>query len=106
MTLSLLLHLPTKLLQDFLSILETKVMPSKGREMRCCILKGTLNYKAFFEQLDISISGLVPNAKGGEPDVNHSWRFIAREEPYFPVFGKTVLSFEGEVPPAKPPIQG
>ncbi|CAK9020941.1 Uncharacterized protein SCF082_LOCUS41764 [Durusdinium trenchii] len=71
-------------LEDFLSILETKVMPSKGREMRCCILKGTLNYKAFFEQLDISISGLVPNAKGGEPDVNHSWRFIAREEPYFP----------------------
>jgi hypothetical protein len=44
-------------------------------------MDGTLDYKSYFEQFQLSWSGLVPNVRGGEPDVNHSWRFIAREEP-------------------------
>lgn len=48
-------------------------------------MDGTLDYKSYFEQFRLSLSGLVPNVRGGEPDVNHSWRFIAREEPCLPI---------------------
>ncbi len=76
--LTLYLRLLTK---DFLRILEAKVSPSKNRVLKCAILDGILDYKSYFEQLNLSMSGLVPNAKGGEHDVNHSWRFVTRADP-------------------------
>ncbi|CAL1144838.1 unnamed protein product [Cladocopium goreaui] len=66
---------------DFLKILDTKVSPVKGRELKNGMLEGTWDYKTWVEQLGLQISGLVPNARavgGDEHRVNHSWRFIRR----------------------------
>lgn len=46
-------------------------------------LVGSLDYKTWFDQLQLNISGLVPNARatsGDETRVNHSWRFVRRSE--------------------------
>ena len=67
--------------KDFLKILDTKVSPVKGRELKNGMLEGTWDYKTWVEQLGLQISGLVPNARavgGDEHRVNHSWRFIRR----------------------------
>ncbi|CAL1156826.1 unnamed protein product [Cladocopium goreaui] len=69
--------------EDFLKILDTKVSPVKGRELKNGMLEGTWDYKTWVEQLGLQISGLVPNARavgGDEHRVNHSWRFIRRCE--------------------------
>lgn len=71
--------------QDFLKVLDTQFKPSKGRELRNCMLHGSLDFKGYFEQYNLQVSGLVPNARAKEGDetrVNHSWRFIRRCDPW------------------------
>lgn len=71
--------------QDFLKILDAQIKPSRGRELKNDMLSGSLDFKTYYEQLGIQVSGLVPNARaktGDETRVNHSWRFVRRCESY------------------------
>lgn len=48
------------------------------------MLDGSFDFKSYYEQLGIQVSGLVPNARakdGDETRVNHSWRFMRRCDP-------------------------
>ena len=54
--------------------------PGRQRELRAEVLEGTHDWQKFYNQYAIGISGLVPNVKGHEPDVNHCWRFVRRDE--------------------------
>lgn len=66
-------------LKDFVRIIYEKVKPSRKRELRAEILTGSLNWKAYYDQYDIYMKGLVPKANSGM-SVNHCWRFIRRSE--------------------------
>lgn len=69
-------------LQDFVDIIKAKVQPSRRRELRAEVLEGAHNWQKYYDQYGVSISGLVPNPKGQETEVNHCWRFIRRAEPW------------------------
>ncbi|CAK9118245.1 unnamed protein product [Durusdinium trenchii] len=43
-------------------------------------LRGAHNWQKYYDQYGVSISGLVPNPKGQETEVNHCWRFIRRAD--------------------------
>ena len=75
--------------QDFLKILDTQIKPSRGRVLKNDMLTGSLDFKTYYDQLGIQLSGLVPNARaktGDETRVNHSWRFVRRCESYLSLF--------------------
>ena len=70
--------------KDFLKILDAQITPSKGRILKNAMLDGSFDFKSYYQQLSIQISGLVPNARakdGDETRVNHSWRFMRRSDP-------------------------
>jgi len=76
---------PSIYAQDFLKILDAQIRPSRGRELKNGMMHGSLDFKTFFDQFGIQVSGLVPNARaktGDETRVNHSWRFVRRCESY------------------------
>lgn len=64
--------------EDFEDIIKARITPSRGRVMRTEILDGALDFKKYYEQLGLNISGLVPNPRGDEHHVNHCWRFVRR----------------------------
>ena len=67
--------------KDFLNILNDQVKPSKGRALRNAMLMGSFDYKQHYDQYNLQVSGLVPNARaknGDETRVNHCWRFLRR----------------------------
>ena len=66
-------------LEDFVSIIHQKIKPSRKRELRAEILTGSLNWKAYYDQYDIYMSGLVKGPKSTS-SVNHCWRFIRRSD--------------------------
>ena len=64
-------------LKDFVKLILEKVTPSRKRELRAEILTGSLNWKQYYDQYEIQMSGLVPR-KNSNLSVNHCWRFIRR----------------------------
>ena len=64
-----------------MKIIKQKVQPPRNRELRAEVLAGAHNWKQYYEQNGIHISGLVPNPRGHEHVVNHCWRFIRRSVP-------------------------
>ena len=67
--------------KDFLKILDAQINPSRGRVLKNAMLHGSLDFKGFYHQYGLNISGLVPNARaktGDETRANHSWRFVRR----------------------------
>ncbi|CAL1154596.1 unnamed protein product [Cladocopium goreaui] len=61
--------------EDFLKILDTKVSPVKGRELKNGMLEGTWDYKTWVEQLGLQISGLELSYTPCDHDVI----FLAKE---------------------------
>lgn len=66
--------------QDFVEIIKAKIIPSRKREFRAEVFEGAHNWQKFYSQYGVNVSGLVPNARGGEPDVCHCWRFVRRAD--------------------------
>ncbi|CAL1157939.1 unnamed protein product [Cladocopium goreaui] len=50
-------------IEDFVNIIHQKIKPSRKRELRAEILTGSLNWKAYYDQYDIYMSGLVKGPK-------------------------------------------
>ncbi len=71
--------------QDFVQIIKQKVTPCRGRELIAEILHGAHDWKTYYEQYGIYVSGLVPNPHkkdASEMSVNHCWRFVRRADPW------------------------
>lgn len=67
------------LLQDFVSVVKQKIQPVRKRELRAEVLQGGLDFKDYYHQLGIYVSGLVSN-RNPDHTMNHCWRFVRRSD--------------------------
>ena len=57
------------------------VTPARKRTLHAEVLEGSLNWKKYYEQYGVHMSGLVPNPhRKAEQEVCHCWRFIRRAD--------------------------
>ena len=66
--------------EDFVEAIRRLVKPTRNRKLIVEVLTGSLNFKMYLEELDVVITGLVPNPKAGQMQTNHCWRFVRRME--------------------------
>ena len=67
--------------QDFVQIIRDRVTPARKRSLHAEVLDGSLNWKQYYDQYGVHLSGLVPNPHNkSEQEVCHCWRFIQRED--------------------------
>ena len=65
--------------QDFVELILASVVPTQGREIVCEVLVGSLDFRVYIDQLEVTVAGLTPNPGRSAFHVNHCWRFVKRE---------------------------
>ena len=66
--------------ENYLAVIRKNVAPVKGRELKVQVMTVAFNFKAWFHQTGVSISGLTPNPRAGQIEVIHCWRLVARKD--------------------------
>ena len=59
------------------------VVPTRNRKLIVEVLTGALNFKVYLEDLEVVVTGLVPNPRAGQMQTSHCWRFVRRMESWF-----------------------
>jgi hypothetical protein len=68
---------PCKPFQGFVDVIQKKMTGARGRKLEAEVIPEGLDFKSWFDKLNINVAGLVTTAN--EEFVPHSFRFVKRK---------------------------